>query len=429
MSRLFTIVLVLAGMQLSAGVKIENVYYKKKFAGYLVNSPFFSTVLFAPNELKTDQYDSNLIRGGWFQSIFLKNSDNLLGACKTPDGTVHYGIAQIFEPLTEQSEDQKEMIFPGVGRGIIDNNGNAKIKEFFPWETNVSYEGSNKEKATISFLQDSDTSKKKLDYKMRIDCKFTDSAVIELRGVFFNLGKTPLKARISPTAIFNNNDKSATPWLVVPYQKSKLIKEKRITYIDCNPVLVKDFRERYEFTGDRLSKAKRWIAIGGLRQKGLLSFISENLIEKVIFWKNENCFSVLPYINITAAPGKRVEWKWQIIVGRGLDTVSNVNDKGILGVKMAKYGQAKHPRYKCKLQFLPTRKSKDMVMDVLVKSSRGTILGIKSYEMFDSSPLKPESINMKLPKRLRPNNRYSIKLEVLKDSDIFMTIDHWLFPE
>jgi hypothetical protein len=429
MSRLFTVILVLAGIQLSAGVKIENVYHKKKLAGYLVSSRFFSTVLFAPNELKSDQLDSNLIRGGWFRSASLKNSDNLLGACKTSGGIIHYGIAQIFEPLVEAPENQKEMIFPGVGRAVIEDNGSFKIKEFFPWESSITYEDKNQENATISFLQDSDTNKRKLDYKMRIDCKFTDSSVIELRGIFFNLGQKTLKARISPTAIFNNNDNSAAPWIVVPYQRAKLINGKRITYIDCNPVPVKDFRERYEFSGDRLSKAKRWIAVGGLRQKGLLSFISEAAIEKVVFWKTENCFSVLPYINITADPGKRVEWSWKIVVGRGLDTVSNVNAKGTLGVKMLKYMHAKKPRYKCKLQFLPTRKSKDMVMDVLVKSSRGTILGIKSYEMFDSSPLKPESIDMKLPKRLKPNNRYSIKVEVLKDSNIFMTIDHWLFPE
>lgn len=429
MSRLFIVILVLAGLHLSAEVKIEEVYYKKKFAGYLVNSRFFRTVLFAPNELKSDQLDSNIIRGGWLKSISLKNSHNLLGACKTSDGTVRYGIAQIFAPQIEASEEQKEVILPGIGRGSVDSSGNTKIKEYFPWESNITYEGKNKDNATISFLQDSDSNKKKLNYKMRIDCSFTDSSIIELRGVFFNLGEKEIKARISPSAIFNNNDNSTNPWLVVPYQRSKIISGKRITYIDCNPTPVKDLRERYEFTGDRLSKAKRWVAIGGLKQKGILSFLSEAVIEKIIFRKTENCFSVLPYINITAAPGKRVEWTWKIIVGRGLDTVSNVNEKGILGVKMAKYGHSKYPRYKCKLQFLPTQKSKDMVMDVLVKSSRGTILGIKSYEMFDSSPLKPESINMKLPKRLRPNKRYSIKLEVLKDSNLFMTIDHWVFPE
>lgn len=427
MSRLFTVILVLAGLHLSAEVKIEEVFYKKKFAGYLVNSRFFRTVLFAPNELKSDQFGSNIIRGGWLKSISLKNSHNLLGACKTPDGTVRYGIAQIFVPQTTKSEEHKEVIFPGVGRGSIDSSGNTKIKEFFPWESKITRK--NKDNVTISFLQDSDTNKKKLNYKMRIDCSFTNSSIIELRGVFFNLGEKELKARISPSAIFNNNDKSANPWIVVPYQKSKIINGKRITYIDCNPASVKDFRERYEFTGDRLSKAKRWIAVGGLKQKGLLSFLSESVIEKIIFKKTENWFSVLPYININAAPGKRIEWTWKIIVGRGLDTVSNVNERGTLGVKIAKYGRGKYPRYKCKLQFLPTQKSKNMVMDVLVKSSRGTILGIKSYEMFDSSPLKPESINMKLPKRIRPNKRYSIKLEVLKNSNMFMTIDHWIFPE
>ncbi len=416
--------------QLAAKVKVENTYFEKKFAGYLVTTKFFKAILITPNRLESNKYGVDVIRGGWFKSIILKNSVNLLGMGTASDGAVRYGLTQVFEPLVEIPKGRTELILPGVGRGTIDKDATLLISEFFPWRSTVTRLGRNKENVKISFLQDCDNSKKELNYKMRIDCIFSDTAVVEIKGVFFNLSDKTLKARVSPTAIFNNSNPDLKPWIVVPYQKSRFINKKRITYIDCAPVAIKDFHNYYEFTRDRLSKAKRWIAIGGLEKMGVFSFISRAVIEKVVFWKTNNCFSVFPYINLEAKPKQRVEWTWKLIVGRGMKTINNVTENGLFGLTLKKYSRGKRgKRYKCEMQFMPVKSEKGIYVDVLLKSSRGSVLLSKSYETFKISPLNPESIMMKLPRKFFAGNRYLLKVEMFKKETAFLTMDQWLFPE
>jgi len=425
MYKFLVLLFLLAGLQSDAAVKVEKVYLKKKFAGYLISNNFLKTVLITPNQLESNNYAVDIVRGGWFKNISLKNSGELLSKGTTPDGTIRYGLAQVFEPLVEIPKEKKELILPGVGRGTIDPDANLKITEFFPWESKVSRIGDKKEKVMISFLQDCDNSKKELSYKMRIDCIFSDSSLVELRGVFFNLSDKALKARISPTAIFNNSNPDLTPWIVVPYQQARTVNQKRINYIDCEPIIIKDFRNYYEFTNDRLSKAKRWIAVGGLKNQGVFSFMSHTVFEKVVFWKTDDCFSIFPYINLEAKPKQRVEWTWKLIVGRGMNTINNVTERGLFGMRLKKYSHGK--RYKCEIQFMPVEESDGMVMDILLKASRGYILSTKSYETFKISPLKPELISMKLPARLEPNNRYKLKVDMIKGDKILVSIDHWIF--
>ena len=415
----------LTGLQAGAAVKVEKVYLEKKFAGYLISNSFLKTVLITPNRLESNNYAVDVIRGGWFKNITLKNSVDLLCKGTTPDGAIRYGLAQVFEPLVEIPKDKKELILPGVGRGTIDSNASLKITEFFPWESKVSRIGDKKEKVMVSFLQDCDNSKKELNYKMRIDCIFSDSSLVELKGVFFNLSDKTLKARISPTAIFNNSNPDLTPWIVVPYQQSRTIKEKRINYIDCEPIIIKNFRNYYEFTNDRLSKAKRWIAVGGLKDQGVFSFISKTVFEKVIFWKTDDCFSIFPYINLEAKPEQRVEWTWKLVVGRGMNTVNNVTEKGLFGIQLRKYSQGK--RYKCEIQYMPVTSNDGLIMDILLKASRGYVLSTKSYETFKISPLHPELITMKLPGRVEPNDRYKLKIDMFKGDSLLTSIEHWLF--
>jgi len=427
MNKFLIFLFLLVSLQAGATVKVEKVYLEKKFAGYLISNKFFKTILITPNNLKSNHYATDIVRGGWFKSIVLKNSVELLGEGATPKGVIRYGLAQIFEPLVEIPKGQKELILPGVGRGTIDDKAALRITEFFPWRSSVNKVGENKEKLMVSFLQDCDNSKKELNYKMRIDCIFSDTSLVEIKGVFFNLSDKTLKARVSPTAVFNNSNSNLKPWIVVPYQQSRTVNKKRITYIDCEPIPIKDFHNYYEFTNNRLSKAKRWIAIGGLKQEGVFSFISKAVFEKVVFWKTDNCFSVFPYVNLEAKPKERVEWTWKLIVGRGMKTINNVTDKGLFGLKLRKYSHGK--RYKCDMQFMPIASTEGAVMDILLKSSRGHILLTKSYETFGMSPLKPESITMKLSKKVKPNNRYLLKVDIFKDDDAFLTMEQWLFPE
>ena len=426
MSKFLIFLFFLSSLQLMAKVKVEDVYLEKKFAGYLITTQFFKTVLIMPNKLESQKNDANIVRGGWFKDIVLNGSVNLLGKGIAPDGTLRYGLAQIFEPLVELPKDRKEVILPGVGRGVIDDKGILKITELFPWRSTVTRIGKNKENVKISFLQDCDNSKKELNYKMRIDCIFSDTALIEIQGVFMNLCEKTLKARVSPTAIFNNSNPDLKPWIVVPYQRSRLVDNKRITYIDSTPIPIKDFRNYHEFVQERLSKAKRWIAIGGLEQQGNLAFLSKAVIEKVVFWKTENCFSVFPYIDLEAKPRQRVEWTWNFIVGRGMDTINCVAENGIFGSTLKKDD---NKRYKCYIQFMPVDSAKGMFIDVYLKSARGHMLSLKTYKTFGMSPLKPESITMKLPARISANERYLLRLETFKNDVLVLTAEQWLFPE
>jgi hypothetical protein len=415
-----------AAVRAGAEVKVEKIQLKDDMEAYRVSNKFFKTVLVSPKKTKSNEYTVNVIRGGWFKSIVLKNSVDLLSEGISPDGTVRYGLAQIFEPLVEIPKDQKELTIPGVGIGIIDKQGALKIKELFPWHSTVSKVGKKQEKVKISFLQDCDNNKKQLNYKMRIDCIFSDTSLVEIKGIFFNLGDKPMQARVSPTAIFNNSNPDLKPWIVVPYQQARVVNDKRINYIDCEPIVIENFRDYYEFSNDRLSKAKRWIAVGGLKDDGVFAFISKAAFEKVVFWKTESCFSIFPYIHLEAKPQERVEWEWKLVVGRGITTVNNVDEKGFFGLKLQKYGTE---RYKCEMQFLPVYASDGVVMDVLLKSARGSLLMTKSYETFDISPLKPECITMKLPRRIQAKERYMLKVEVFKKDKLDLTLDQWIFPE
>jgi hypothetical protein len=427
MNKFLIFLFLLAALQLNAAVKVEKVYLKKKFAGYLISNKFLKTVLITPNKLEANNYAVDVVRGGWFKSIALKNSGELLSQGTTPEGAIRYGLAQVFEPLVEIPKGQKELILPGVGRGTIDANASLKITEFFPWRSTITRLGENKENVMISFLQDCDNSKKELNYKMRIDCIFSETSLVEIKGVFFNLSDKTLKARVSPTAIFNNSNPGLKPWIVVPYQQSRTVNKKRISYIDCEPIYIKDFRNYYEFTNDRLSRAKRWVAVGGLQQQGVFAFISKAVLEKVVFWKTDDCFSIFPYVNLEAKPKKRIEWSWKLVVGRGMKTINNVTEKGLFGMTLKKYSRGK--RYKCEMQFMPIKSSDGMVMDVLLRASRGHILSTKSYETFKVSPLSPETITMKLPRKVKANERYRLKVDMFEDDNSLLTMEQWIFPE
>lgn len=426
MNKLLLFLFCLSAVQVGAEIKVEKILLKNNLEAYRVSNKFFKTVLVSPEKMESNKYAVNVIRGGWFKSIALNNSDDLLSEGTSPDGTIRYGLAQVFEPLVEIPKTQKELIVPGVGVGIIDNQAALKIKEFFPWHSLVSRTEKDEEKVTVSFLQDCDHGKKELNYKMRIDCIFSDTSLVEIKGVFFNLSDKTMNARVSPTAIFNNSNPDLKPWIVVPYQQARIVDNKRVNYIDCEPVFIENFRDYYEFSNERLSKAKRWIAVGGLEDEGVFAFISKTAFEKVVFWKSASCFSIFPYINLEAKPGERVEWAWQLIVGRGMKTVNNVEEKGLFGLKLEKCG---NEQYKCEMQFLPVYASDGVVMDVLLKSARGSVFQSKSYETFEISPLKPEAITMKLPPKVKAKERYILKIEVFRKEKLDLTLNQWLFPE
>jgi CTP:phosphocholine cytidylyltransferase-like protein len=108
-----------------------------------------------------------------------------------------------------------------------------------------------------------------------------------------------------------------------------------------------------------------------------------------------------------------------------MNTVNNVTEKGLFGIQLRKYSQGK--RYKCEIQYMPVTSNDGLIMDILLKASRGYILSTKSYETFKISPLHPELITMKLPGRVEPNDRYKLKIDMFKGDSLLTSIEHWLF--
>jgi hypothetical protein len=411
-------------LHLSAKVQVEKIYLQKKLVAYAISTKFFKTVLAIPGEQKSKSRAMNVVCG--LQSIILKNSVGLLGKGIAPDGTTYYGFSQVFEPIVDLSKGAGRVVLLGIGKGEIDDKGELQVREFYSWHSSVSREGRDKENLKISFLQRCDKGKKALGYKMRIDYTFSDTALIEIKVTFLNLTEKVLRVRVSPRTIFKNSNSKFAPWIVVPYQRSRHIKEKRLNYIDCSPILLKGLKNSYEFTRQRLSRAKRWIAVGGLEQKGIFAFLSKEPIRKVVFWKKADCFSVYPSFDIEAKPRESRKLTWKIIVGRGMKTIRNISEQGLLGFEVKKRGKTK--RYGCNIQFLPIKPSKDMLMELLLKSSRGYFLLTKTYETFVSSPLKPELVKLKLPKKVVEKERYLLKVEMLKNGNAFFSMEEWMFP-
>ena len=62
MNKFLIFLFLLLVLQLNAAVKVEKVYLKKKFAGYLISNEFLKTVLITPNQLEANNYAIDVVR-------------------------------------------------------------------------------------------------------------------------------------------------------------------------------------------------------------------------------------------------------------------------------------------------------------------------------------------------------------------------------
>ncbi|MCP4460440.1 MAG: hypothetical protein GY816_20825, partial [Cytophagales bacterium] len=223
-------------------------------------------------------------------------------------------------------------------------------------------------------------------------------------------GKSEIRGGICPLPIFKRGLEK-TEWISIPHVRSKLVKKKRWQYIDTSPLSVDRMHDYYEFYSERLSKAKRWIAAGGLQDKELMVFKANRPLNKVIFWKTPHFFSISPMVNIKVAPVKRLEWQWKYLFGRGLDRVDAVLKNGLMSCQISPLS-SKSKYFKGLLNFLPYKEMEDVSIDATFKNHRRRIISTGTYTMLTMSPLCPGYANLKLNKRFRSGNRYIMKVEV-----------------
>ncbi|MFA7230522.1 MAG: hypothetical protein WC071_04575 [Victivallaceae bacterium] len=425
--RLQIIFLIFFSINTFAGIKIEKLFDgKNQVTGYVIVNKFFKAVLVDPGQVEAENYGEDVCRGGWFRDIILKNTKkNLLGECRIPGGEFRFGLAQIFEPtITIPADDKVQPADMVTGGGKIkqSKDGRINISEVFPWKTSVEEETG---KIVVSFSQDA-TLSNDFAYKMRIDLTFTDSASVTVKGIFFNTGQKEFTANICLAPVFENPYED-TAWITVPHLDARKQEDKRINIISKNPILVKELGKEYLFNESRLSKANRWVAAGGLTGNAVFAFLGELPIDKVAFWKNAQCFSLKPYINITAAPGVRTEWKWNVIFGRGLNRVSKVTDKGIFAF-YAEQGSNVSERL-LKMDFMPLSELNGLFLDSTVKTMTGRMIMTKSSEMIKISPLQPGVITLKLPDHIKKDNNYLLKLELFSGDNLFYEMTEAFSPE
>ncbi|QSH40771.1 hypothetical protein P0136_11530 [Lentisphaerota bacterium ZTH] len=408
----------------NAKVQISEIKVKKSLVACSVRTKYFRAFLVNPAKYNSAKYCDNSLRGGWFKNFIIKNADSgIMGTGESPFADYRFGLAQAFEPEIELTKGLKEAVLPGIGIAAIENNTIAKIKDFFPWTFNISQ---NSDKSIVSFSQSFKSKTSDTAYKLRIDCVFQDSAEVIIKGVFLNTGKQEIRGGICPMPIFKRGLEKKC-WISVPHIRSRKIKKKRWNYINTNPLSVEKMRDYYEFSSQRLSKAKRWIAAGGMQDKELMVFVSARPLDKVLFWKTPGFFSISPMINIRVAPGKRLTWKWKYIFGRGLDRIDAVLKTGLLSCEISpRSSTSKY--FKGRLKFLPYKETRDITIDAIVKNSRRRIISTGTYDMLQMSPLQPDYANIKLNKRFRKNRRYLMEIEIFKDNSLIDSNSDFLYP-
>ena len=104
--------------------------------------------------------------------------------------------------------NQKVVWVPGIGKGQVDKDGNLIVSEFFPWKSQIIEKN---KKLIVSYSQTANATSD-YSYKIRIDCEFNNSAIVKLKGIFFNTGKQTFKANVSPSPIFELPIEN-TPWV------------------------------------------------------------------------------------------------------------------------------------------------------------------------------------------------------------------------
>ncbi|MHB9137958.1 MAG: hypothetical protein ACYC4Q_00985, partial [Victivallaceae bacterium] len=282
----------------------------------------------------------------------------------------------------------------------------------------------NEKEITISFSMEVQTPKEK-SYKLRIDTKFTDSSKITVKGVLFNSGEETMSSTVSPLPFFNINYDALTPtsWISIPVRRSFSIGDKKIVGINPDPAPVGKIMKYTEYYEDRLSKAERWVVAGGIGDKGVCAILTKSPVAKIIFWKDNDCFSLEPFIRIEAMPGQRVEWEWTIFFGKGLDAVSKVTEYGLYSIKNANVKDCAEVT----ISYLPAKALDGVSLDLTLNTPEGKMIMNKNKEFAAVSPQNPGQVKLMLPPDMK-TRRYLLDLEFLSGSSTIDQFNYWLNP-
>jgi hypothetical protein len=423
---LFALAGILSACQASA-VTIQTTDVDKDGSlDYVIANKYYTAVLINPGAKSLDLSAPGVSRGGWFKEITPGGSEK--GYLVSENG-VKFGLTQVFGPIifapadqtakTEEAGAPKET--PAEQKK--DSVEPLPATAFQPWQSNIEKKDSDSE-IIVSFSQDVQVSKDR-SYKLRIDTKFGDSSKISVKGILFNNSKETLTTTVSPRPFFNIGYDALTPksWISIPVKRSFSVGDKKIASINSDPISVSKMMKYTEYNEDRLSKAERWVAAGGIGENGVFAILTKSLISKIIFWKDNDSFGIEPVIKIEVLPEQRIEWEWTLLFGKGMESVSRVTDSGIYSIRNMDVRDSTEVI----IDYLPSRDMDGISLDLTLNSPEGKMIMNKNKEFAGISPLKPGTVKLNLPPDMK-NKRYLLKFEFFTNDNAMDQFTYWLNP-
>ncbi len=371
---------------------------------YVITTKYYTAILVNPKVKSTAQTGMEICKGGWFRDIVLKESDK--GILQSEG--LQFGLTQVFTPpIFSDPEEKKDTA------NKTKSNDEPVAHQPILWQSSMEKKDN---EIIISFSNDVQHSKDK-SYKLRVDVKFTDNAKITIRGILFNTGKQAISTNVSPRPFFNFNPSGAPCWVSIPLRKSINYNDKKFMTINSDPINPEKMSYYTEYNDDRFSKSERWVAVGGMNGNNVLAMLTKSNIDKIVFFKDQEGFTISPVIKIEVMPEQRTEWEWILFFGKGLDRVDKVTENGIYAIKSALEAVT--------IDYLPYKNIDALTLDLTVNTPDGKMILNRSKEFVSFSPAKPGSVKLSMPNELR-GKRYLMKLDFLIDDTPYEQFSYWL---
>jgi hypothetical protein len=387
---------------------------------YIVSNKFFTAYVINPGAKLLDQTDPGTFLPEWPKEILNASVEKSPGG--NNDHGVKFGLSQIFNPPTFTTPGQEKTV-PSEEKTDEPRRDSASLNQTTdgPWQSSIE---KNDKETTISYSLEVQTPKEK-SYKLRIDTKFTDSSKITVKGVLFNTGVETMSTTVSPLPFFNINYEALNPtsWISIPIKRSFSAGDKKIVGINPDPIPIDKIMKYTEYYEDRISKAERWVAAGGIADKGICAILTKSHVAKIIFWKDNDCFSLDQFIRIEAMPNQRVEWEWTILFGKGLDAVSKVTESGLYSIKNVNVRDSSEVTF----SYLPSKALDGVSLDLTLNTPEGKMIMNKNKEFAATSPQNPGKVKLNLSPDMK-NKRYLLDLEFLAGGSTIDQFTYWLNP-
>ena len=387
---------------------------------YIVVNKYYTVFIVSPGDKLMESTDSETFATGWLKEIVNAGSEK---NAHNNDSGIKFGLSQIFNPPTFTPPGQAEKTIAGEENTGDPPKAPASLNQVpaVPWQSNIE---KNEKDITISFSQEVQASKARA-YKLKMEIKFTDSSKIISKNVLFNTGEEVLSTTTSPLPFFNINYEAMNPtsWISIPIKRAFNAGDKKIVGINSDPLSVGEMAKYTEYNEDRFSKAERWVSVGGLSDKGVCAILTKSPVAKIIFWKDNDCFSIEPVIRIEALPNQHVEWEWTMLLGRGLDSVSKVTDSGIYAIKNINVKDSAEAT----ISYLPAKAMDGVSLDLTLNTPEGKMIMNKNKEFAAVAPQKPGQVKLNLSPEMK-TRRYLMDLEFISGGVTIDQFSAWLNP-